>query len=83
METEQHGDVAHMVERSLCMREVRGSIPRISTSFVFVFVLDLSCFRNKFDKQISTFKVWFLSSVLYNFMPFCRKKKKNHAIFLY
>ena len=21
----QHGDVAHMVERSLCMREVRGS----------------------------------------------------------
>ena len=24
------GDVAHMVERSLCMREVRGSIPRIS-----------------------------------------------------
>ena len=39
------GDVAHMVERSLCMREVRGSIPRISTFFFssflvnFVFVL--------------------------------------------
>ena len=27
---EQHGDVAQMVERSLCMREARGSIPRIS-----------------------------------------------------
>ena len=27
------GDVAHMVERSLCMREARGSIPRISTFF--------------------------------------------------
>ena len=25
------GDVAHMVERSLSMREVRGSIPRFST----------------------------------------------------
>ena len=25
-----HGDVAQMVERSLCMREVRGSMPRIS-----------------------------------------------------
>ena len=27
------GDVAHMVERSLCMREVRGSIPRFSISY--------------------------------------------------
>ena len=26
----QSGDVAQMVERSLSMREVRGSIPRIS-----------------------------------------------------
>jgi hypothetical protein len=26
------GDVAQMVERSLCMREARGSIPRISIS---------------------------------------------------
>ena len=25
-----YGDVAQMVERSLCMREVRGSMPRIS-----------------------------------------------------
>ena len=34
----QIGDVAQMVERSLCMREARGSIPRISTKqsdFVF------------------------------------------------
>ena len=35
---EQQGDVAQMVERSLSMREVRGSIPRISTFFWF------SCF---------------------------------------
>ena len=29
----RRGDVAQMVERSLSMREVRGSIPRISISF--------------------------------------------------
>jgi hypothetical protein len=28
------GDVAQMVERSLCMREARGSIPRISIFFL-------------------------------------------------
>ena len=31
------GDVAQMVERPLCMREVRGSIPRISTLFWILF----------------------------------------------
>ena len=31
----QHGDVAQMVERSLSMREVRGSIPRISIFFFY------------------------------------------------
>ena len=30
--TGSYGDVAQMVERSLCMREARGSIPRISKS---------------------------------------------------
>ena len=30
-----YGDVAQMVERSLSMREVRGSIPRISILFAF------------------------------------------------
>ncbi len=30
------GDVAHMVERSLCMREVKGSMPFFST---FSFLL--------------------------------------------
>ena len=30
----KNGDVAQMVERSLSMREVRGSIPRISTFFL-------------------------------------------------
>ncbi|RDX74060.1 Pentatricopeptide repeat-containing protein, mitochondrial, partial [Mucuna pruriens] len=35
----KQGDVAQMVERSLCMREARGSIPRISISrFLFVFL---------------------------------------------
>ena len=35
-----NGDVAQMVERSLSMREVRGSIPRISIScFVFISAL--------------------------------------------
>ena len=33
----QAGGVAQTVERSLCMREVRGSIPRISTVFTFSF----------------------------------------------
>ena len=32
-ESKSWGDVAQMVERSLSMREVRGSIPRISTPF--------------------------------------------------
>ena len=32
-ELNHNGDVAQMVERSLCMREARGSIPRISISF--------------------------------------------------
>ena len=31
---EEYGDVAQMVERSLCMREVRGSMPRISKTFL-------------------------------------------------
>ena len=32
------GDVAQMVERSLCMREARGSIPRISISSCVIFI---------------------------------------------
>ena len=31
----QSGGVAQMVERSLSMREVRGSMPRASTGFFF------------------------------------------------
>ena len=30
---EEYGNVAEMAERSLCMREVRGSMPRISKTF--------------------------------------------------
>ena len=42
MFTNVKGDVAHMVERSLRMREARGSIPRVSsfakcTFFIFVW----------------------------------------------
>ena len=38
METEACcGDVAQMVERSLSMREVRGSIPRISIFICLIF----------------------------------------------
>jgi hypothetical protein len=35
------GGVAHMVERSLCMREARGSIPRTSTFYHLLFTLSL------------------------------------------
>ena len=31
---EEYGDVSQTVERSLCMREVRGSMPRISETFL-------------------------------------------------
>ena len=31
---EEDGDVSQMVERSLCMQEVRGSMPRISKTFL-------------------------------------------------
>jgi hypothetical protein len=40
----QFGDVAQMVERSLSMREARGSIPRISSFFIcpqFIFYLSI------------------------------------------
>jgi hypothetical protein len=37
------GDVAQMVERSLCMREARGSIPRISILFLPFFFLQRPC----------------------------------------
>ena len=37
----KNGDVAQMVERSLSMREVRGSIPRISTFSSFFQLVEL------------------------------------------
>ena len=40
----RRGGVAQMVERSLSMREVRGSIPRISRNFSFFKTL----FRERF-----------------------------------
>jgi succinate dehydrogenase/fumarate reductase cytochrome b subunit len=33
------GGVAHMVERSLCMREARGTISRTSTFYHLLFML--------------------------------------------
>ena len=38
----QLGDVAQMVERSLCMREARGSIPRISIMLNFLSFMDFN-----------------------------------------
>ena len=42
------GVVAHMVERSLCMREVQGSIPCSSSAFAFwlTVCLTLRCFAD-------------------------------------
>ena len=37
---EIYGDVAQMVERSLSMREVRGSIPRISNLYFFLLLIE-------------------------------------------
>ena len=36
-----HGELAQMVERSLCMREARGSMPRFS-KFIYLFVFETS-----------------------------------------
>ena len=44
------GDVAQMVERSLSMREVRGSIPRISNLFFFFFVFFSFLLDTTFEK---------------------------------
>jgi hypothetical protein len=44
------GDVAQMVERSLCMREARGSIPRISIFFsvsLLLFFLSVLSFEQE------------------------------------
>ena len=40
--TEKQGELAQTVERSLCMREVRGSTPRISKPFVSKELLSLA-----------------------------------------
>ena len=47
----QHGDVAQMVERSLCMREVQGSIPCISNLFSLISVSDVIPARFIFSSQ--------------------------------
>ena len=42
-----YGDVAQLVERSLSMREVRGSTPRISMFIIIlilILILKLSCY---------------------------------------
>ena len=55
-----HGGVAQMVERSLSMREVRGSIPRISTSFSLYF-FRISLYRlseAKLRVKISQIMIW-------------------------
>ena len=56
------GGVAHMVERSLRMREARGSIPRTS---IFFYVLPLQ-FAHKVIILVPLF--FFLQSFNYNFV---------------
>ena len=49
-------DVAQMVERSLCMREVRGSMPRITKKF---FKIRLFCFFiGENGKELTTRYKW-------------------------
>ena len=47
------GSLAQMVERSLCMREVMGSMPMSST--VYSFNLILPTFHKRNDKNVYTF----------------------------
>jgi hypothetical protein len=46
----QIGDVAQMVERSLCMREARGSIPRISMFFCLIHTGCNNDLKNKYSR---------------------------------
>ena len=70
------GDVAQMVERSLSMREVRGSIPRISKLIFAVFVRHTTfekaeeivwekCFWRKENGEV--FGCLFYSKIIYTF----------------
>ena len=70
MEVVDTGDVAQMVERSLSMREVRGSIPRISNfnifSFLFFLMQKLHLYLNLKLQSTSTtftFKIIALSGI--------------------
>ena len=44
------GGVAQMVERSLSMREVPGSIPGASKFFLFLFLIYLNLFSSWFKR---------------------------------
>ena len=68
------GDVAQMVERSLSMREVRGSIPRISIS-CFVFI---SALIDPNINQIYFFSLW--GSHLPMGLPSSRTAKANGSL---
>ena len=52
---EEYGDVAQMVERSLSMREVRGSMPRISKTF---FRIRRMFFIGDIRKELTTRYKW-------------------------
>ena len=64
------GDVAQMVERSLCMREVAGSMPVISTIFInqVLIKINMSAEWKKFQRTMSVliiFEVLFVVLVLF------------------
>ena len=52
---EEYGDVAKMVERSLCMRQVRGSMPRISKTFLRIRQLFFICW---FEEKLTPRYKW-------------------------
>ena len=60
--TGSHGDVAEMVERSLSMREVRGSIPRISKSIFLPTTVGtmgtVKSYRLRQTKEFEAKKLW-------------------------
>ena len=54
VETIEHGELAHMVERSLSMREVPGSIPGFSTHFSCDFNFFVKAYWYQEYKYISS-----------------------------
>ena len=72
------GDVAQMVERSLSMREVRGSMPRISKTF---FRIRQFCFLiGDIGKELTTLYKW--KTVFMNFVQKLTRSLKSTGMYL-